>query len=142
MYKTLLLATLALAGTVHANPTAEARVKDFKAILRSFEPMGVVVRDRAPYRKDEFARLAASLKAAAPAPFARFAAGSQANSRAKAEIWSQPARFDAEKKQFIVAVDALNKAAQAGDLAAIRASYGQVGQSCKSCHDVFRGPPL
>lgn len=142
MYKTLLFAALAVAGTVHANPSAEARVKDFKVILRSFEPMGVVVRDRAPYRKDDFARLAANLKAAAPVPFTRFAAGSQAGSRAKAEIWSQPAKFGAEKKQFLDAVGRLDAAAQAGDLAAIRASYSQVGQSCKSCHDAFRGPPL
>ncbi|RBH36986.1 cytochrome c, partial [Pseudomonas sp. MWU13-2860] len=61
-------------------------------------------------------------------------------SRAKPEIWSQPAKFQADKDAFLKAVSELNLAAHRGDLAVIKKNYGAVAQSCKSCHDAFRGP--
>ncbi|MGL6071327.1 c-type cytochrome, partial [Craterilacuibacter sp.] len=138
--RTLILCALLSTNLAFADTPAETRVKDFKTILRSFEPMGVVIRGRDPYRKDAFIKQADALKLAANAPFAHFPAGSSANSRAKANIWSEPARFNSEKNQFISRVNGLSSAAQAGDIAAIRQAYGQIAQSCKSCHDAFRAP--
>lgn len=136
----LLLCTLLCAQSVLADTPAQTRVKEFKTLLRSFESMGTVVRGRDAYRPDVFARQAATLKADAGKPFANFPAGSQANSRAKAEIWSQNARFKNEQATFLQRVDTLDAAARAKDMAAIRISYGAIAQSCKSCHDAFRGP--
>ena len=32
----------------------------------------------------------------------------------------------------------MNAAAKTGDVAAIRAAFGETGKSCKACHDQFR----
>lgn len=118
-------------------PTKE-RVQAFKAVLKSFEPLGLMVREKQPWDAAEFTRLSGLLAEQARAPFEHFAAAPTGASRAKAEIWSKPAEFSAERDKFYAAVDALAAAGKKGQLDAVKASYGQVAQSCKSCHDAFR----
>ena len=60
--------------------------------------------------------------------------------RAKAEIWRKPDDFRAKSIAFEKAAAKLNSAAKAGDLAAIRAAHGEVGKTCKTCHDPYREP--
>ena len=62
--------------------------------------------------------------------------------RAKAEIWTDAATFRAAQQRMEQASAAFNRAAQSGDLAAIRAALPELGNSCKNCHDRFRGPEL
>lgn len=57
---------------------------------------------------------------------------------AKAEIWQKPEDFAAKRNAFQRAAQAFNAAAQANDLAAIRAAHGELGKSCKACHDLYR----
>lgn len=138
------VATLAAPALSHAaDPaaTAEARVAAFKKMLRTFEPMGTVVRDREPYRKDAFAEQAKTLQMLAREPWPLFVPGTAVGkSRAKPEIWSQPDAFKKEQQGMIVAVDALAASAQAGDIKDIRAKYATLANTCKSCHDSFRAP--
>jgi cytochrome c556 len=58
--------------------------------------------------------------------------------RAKPAIWEKPADFAAKDRDFLKAAQAFNAAAQAGDLAAIRAAHGDLGKTCKACHDPYR----
>jgi cytochrome c556 len=60
--------------------------------------------------------------------------------RAKPDIWSNPAGFRQAGATFVVAARALNAAARSGDLAQIRAAFAGVGRACSGCHDSFRGP--
>ena len=60
--------------------------------------------------------------------------------RAKAEIWLDAATFRAAVERFQKASGAFNQAAQGGDVAAVRAALPELGNSCKNCHDRFRGP--
>lgn len=60
--------------------------------------------------------------------------------RAKAEIWSKPGEFASAQKFFEQNAEKLSAAAGAGDVAAVRAQYGEVGKACKGCHDNFRAP--
>ena len=136
----LILAVLAIPAAMADSP-AEIRTQDFKKILRAFEPMGTVVRDRDPYNKAKFIVMADSLKQIAAEPFNHFPAGSiDEKSRAKPEIWSQPAKFAAARDTFLKSVNDLASTARSGDLASIKKSYGTVAQSCKACHDSYRGP--
>ena len=57
---------------------------------------------------------------------------------AKPEIWQKPADFAAKVRDFQAASKALHQAATRGDIAAVKASYGKLGGSCKSCHDPYR----
>lgn len=60
--------------------------------------------------------------------------------RAKPEIWSDWAGFEAKAKGFDDAAAVLTAAAAANDLAAIKAAAGDVGKACKACHEAYRGP--
>jgi len=57
---------------------------------------------------------------------------------AKAEIWQKPEDFAAKRDSFQKAAQAFDAAAQGSDLAAIRAAHGELGKSCKACHDLYR----
>jgi cytochrome c556 len=58
--------------------------------------------------------------------------------RAKAEIWQKPDDYVAKRTAFQQAAQAFNAAAQGSDLAAIRNAHGDLGKSCKACHDPYR----
>ncbi|MDQ3477585.1 MAG: cytochrome c, partial [Pseudomonadota bacterium] len=57
---------------------------------------------------------------------------------AKAEIWQKPEDFTAKARGFAEAATAFRTAAQGNDLAAMRAAQGNVGKTCKACHDPYR----
>ena len=57
---------------------------------------------------------------------------------AKPEIWQRPADFSAKVRDFQAASKALHQGAARGDMAAVKASYGQLGKTCKACHDTYR----
>jgi cytochrome c556 len=60
--------------------------------------------------------------------------------RALPIIWEKPQDFQAAQKVFMDAAPKLLAAANAGDLGAVKTSFGEVGKACKNCHDTFRGP--
>lgn len=57
---------------------------------------------------------------------------------AKAEIWQNGPDFTAKTGDFQKAAQAFNAAAQGNDLAAIKKSFGDLGGTCKACHDKYR----
>ncbi len=57
---------------------------------------------------------------------------------AKPEIWQKPADFAAKTRDFQAASKTLHQAAVRGDMAAVKASYGKLGGTCKACHDAYR----
>lgn len=57
---------------------------------------------------------------------------------AKAEIWQKPDDFAAKARGLETAAAAFKTAAQGDDVAAIRAAHGNLGKSCKACHDLYR----
>ncbi|MEO5971936.1 MAG: cytochrome c [Sphingomicrobium sp.] len=57
---------------------------------------------------------------------------------AKPEIWQKPEDFSAKTKDLQQAATAFDAAAKGGDLNAISARFGELGKSCKACHDTYR----
>jgi cytochrome c556 len=57
---------------------------------------------------------------------------------AKPKVWQKPGDFAAKAKAFRGAALAFNATAKAGDLAAINARFGDLGKTCKACHDGYR----
>jgi len=57
---------------------------------------------------------------------------------AKAEIWQKPEDFAAKASDFTRAAQAFQAAARGTDVAAIKAAHGDLGKSCKACHDLYR----
>ncbi|HYC41839.1 MAG TPA: cytochrome c, partial [Noviherbaspirillum sp.] len=72
-------------------------------------------------------------------PWSAFPAGSDLqNSKAKPEIWKEQDKFKAGAEKMQQEVAKLSTAAKSGDLNAVKSAFGNVGQSCKSCHDNYR----
>ena len=60
------------------------------------------------------------------------------SSKARPEIWTNTAKFEAARDRMFAAVDDLVAANETGDEAAIKKAIGAAGASCKNCHDDFR----
>jgi cytochrome c556 len=56
----------------------------------------------------------------------------------KPELFTNTPQVVKLSGDFATAANALVKAADSGDVAAVKAAYGDVGKSCKACHDDFR----
>jgi cytochrome c556 len=58
--------------------------------------------------------------------------------RAKAEIWTQPAAFKTATDGFAAAARHFDMTAAGGDIGAIRAEYPVLTKTCANCHSQFR----
>lgn len=86
-------------------------------------------------------RGAATIARLAPQALAWFPPGTGPDvgkTEAKGEIWQKPEDFAAKMKSFQEAAKRFDAAAQGNDLAALRAAHGELGKSCKACHDTYR----
>ncbi len=114
------------------------RQQAFKDIIKSFEPMGVMLR-KGSYDAERFEKFTAELVAKRDLPWSHF--GPDTNyppTKATAEVWSQPEAFAKEKQGFLIATDKLQAAVQGGDKNGIEKAYDAVHDSCKSCHKQFK----
>jgi cytochrome c556 len=73
-------------------------------------------------------------------PFTAFGDGTDkgAPTRAKPEIWSNRADFEAKAKSYQDEAVKLQAAAKTGNQDQIKAAFGTVGDSCKACHDKYQ----
>lgn len=114
----------------------------FKQMVRTLEPMGLMVRGRRDYDPAEFVVLAGQLKDLSTKPWVYFTPDSNyPPTRAKPDVWDKPADFRAAQQKFINAASALATAAQSHNMDTIKPSFAAVESSCKSCHQQFRGIP-
>jgi cytochrome c556 len=102
--------------------------------------IGAMAAGRAPFDAKAAADSAHIVNTLASLPWSAFGAGTDkgAPNRAKAEIWSDAAKFKAASEKMQAEVAKLDAAAKSGSLDAIKAAMGGVGGSCKACHDDFR----
>jgi len=110
----------------------------FKAMLRAFEPMGVMLRDK-QYDAGKFAELSADLVARREAPWAYFTADTlYPPTKATTAVWERADEFEREREAFFAVTDALLAAAQTRELEQVGPAYDKVYDSCKSCHNDFK----
>jgi cytochrome c556 len=101
--------------------------------------VGAVVKGDKPYDKAAVEADVAVIEIMSKLPWTAFPAGSDiASSKAKPEIWKEQDKFKAAAEKLQGEVGKLSTAAKSGDLNAIKAAFGGVGQSCKACHDSYR----
>ncbi|MEM7665285.1 MAG: cytochrome c [Pseudomonadota bacterium] len=60
------------------------------------------------------------------------------DTEALATIWEKPEDFTAAHQKLVETSQGLIAAAQSGDASAVQAQVGELGKSCKGCHDQFR----
>lgn len=124
----------------HPNQPVAKRKAIFKQMMRTLEPMGMVTRERESYDSQAFLSDARKLGLLAREPWAHFTPDSNyPPTRAKPEVWQKPADFALAQNKLKESTEQLIKAAESSDMAQIRPAFSRVEESCKSCHQQFRG---
>lgn len=101
--------------------------------------LGAMVQGKVPWDGAQAAGNAELVATLAKLPWPAFVAGSdKGDTRAKPDIWSDNAKFTANAQKLQEETAKLVAAAKSGDQAATKAVFGEVGRTCKGCHDQFR----
>ncbi|MDR2165905.1 MAG: cytochrome c [Zoogloeaceae bacterium] len=137
------LSCLSLAACAPATDTRPGqpvahRQQAFREILKSFEPMGMALRENR-YDPETFLRHARALEQQKDAPWPYF--GPETNyppTRSKNAVWSEAALFASERDAFLQAVTRLRQAAETRDEAQARPAYEAVHERCRVCHKAFK----
>ena len=94
---------------------------------------------RIPYDAKAAADNAAVLEVAHKLPWAAFGADTQnGDTKAKPEIWKEPAKFKEAEDKLLSEMPKVVAAARSGKLDDLKAAVGAAGPVCKNCHDNFR----
>jgi cytochrome c556 len=118
-------------------PVAHRRAA-FKELIKNFEPMGVMVRTDS-YNAKKFQALANRVVELRDEPWAYFKPDTQyPPSHSKDEVWSQPEKFEADRKAFYEATDKLVAIAGTPDEKVAKAAFDAVQETCKNCHKRFK----
>jgi cytochrome c556 len=143
---TLLLSALCFTVQAQAQfATPEQAIKyrqgAFSVMGAHFSRIAMMAQGIQPYDAkvaQENAELVSSL---AKLPFTAFGTGTEkgAPNRAKDDIWKEAAKFKGFTDRMLIEVGRLDAAAKTGDVEAVKTAAGNLGKSCKACHDDFRG---
>ena len=106
-----------------------------------FARVGAMANGRIPFDAKVAAENAEIVAAMAKLPWAGFGPGTDkgAPTKAKAEIWSEPAKFKDAGDKAMAETAKLATAAKTGNLDALKAAFGATAGTCKACHDAYRG---
>jgi cytochrome c556 len=111
----------------------------FNVIAYNFGSIGAMVNNRKPYNKEEAIRNAATASAVAWQPYEFFMAGTDSgDTKAKPNIWTDMAKFKLGGEKMGTEMARLAAVARDGDQAALKAQFGEVGKTCKACHDDYK----
>ena len=137
-----ILAVTLTAGLVHADAgDVKARQQYMKEWRGLNKQMSDIIKssDAQSFPAQDFAALAARLNDTASQPWPHFKANSQdSDSEAAAAVWSKPQEFQAAIQKFNQSAAALDQAAKSGQYDAVKTTYHQIAQNCKSCHQAFK----
>ena len=134
------LATLsipAIAQQMKVEDQVKYRRAAYNVIALNFGNMAAMAQDKKPFNKDEAARNADIVSMLATTPKGFFGPGTDKDTKAKPEIWTNRADFDAKMDKMVAEAQKLPAAAR-GDVAAFKKQVGDTGAACKACHDDYR----
>lgn len=148
MKTTLRGAALMFAALTVASPAGSKEIKDediveyrqsvMNVIGWNFGPMVAMVKDEAPYAGKAFEEHARRLREMSVMALEGFEKKAMAGKTdAKEKIWDNWSDFETKMKEMNDQVANLHEVSKKQDIGAIRGMFGDVGKSCKSCHDEY-----
>lgn len=147
MSKQQILALAAVLATLTAaeaqTPKPEDQLKLRKAAYSlmgyTFGSLDAMAAGKRPYNKDEAVRNAELLAQLATIPKGFFGEGSdKGETRAKPEVWTNRADFDAKMDKMVQETGKLPQAARSADVATLKKAVQDVDAACSACHDDYR----
>jgi len=140
----LALATLCVAVPASAQfAKPEDAIKYRKSALfvmgQNFGRVAQMAGGKMEFNAKVAAESAAAADSVAKLPWAGFGAGTdKGETKAKAEIWTDKAKFDDLAKKMQAEMSNLAAVAKTGNLENIKLAVNATGGTCKACHDDFR----
>jgi cytochrome c556 len=99
--------------------------------------LGAMVNGRVPFDARVAQENADIIATMARLPWQGFGAGTEGG-KAKANIWTDAAKFKAGSDKLAADAAAVAAAAKSGNLDQIKAAFGAYAGNCKTCHDEYR----
>jgi cytochrome c556 len=141
----VLLAAVAAAAQAQGQPSkAEQALKYRKAVYQAiawnFGPMSAMAQGKVPYEAKEFEMRAQRVAALTPMLSESYSPDTQSvtGSKAKPELWSNRADFDAKMKTLVDRSATLASVSKGGDFEKSKAAFLDTANSCKACHDKYK----
>ncbi len=105
-----------------------------------FGRLGAMANGRVPFDAKVAADNAELVAVMAKLPWAGFGPDTDkgGNTKAKPEIWAEPAKFKEASEKLVAETVKLSAAAKTGNLDALKTAFAATADTCKSCHDYFR----
>ena len=101
--------------------------------------LGAMATGRTPFDAKVAADNADAVAALAKMSLGAFPAGSdKGDTRAKAEIWGDAAKFKDAMDKNQAEITKVVAAAKSGNADALKSAFGPASGTCKGCHDNFR----
>lgn len=104
----------------------------------NFGSLAAMAQDKKPYNQEEATRNADFVAMLSTVPRNYFGESTDKDTKAKPEIWSHRADFDAKMDKMVGEAQKLPAVVRGGDLAAIKKQVGDLGSACKACHEEYR----
>lgn len=104
-----------------------------------FGRLGAMAQGKVPFDAKAVAENADVVAHMAKLPWPAYGEGTDmGDTKAKAEIWKQPAKFKEAADKLQAEVVKLDAAAKTGQEAAFKTAFTATAGACKACHDDFR----
>jgi cytochrome c556 len=135
---------LTLAGSAFAQAKPEDEIRYRQSVMnvvgRAFGPLTQMAQDKAPYNKDVVAKNTQVIDMLIGLHWNSFAPGTEKGAPTKADlkIWSEPGKFKDAAEKSQQASSKLLQTAKTGDEKAVKGAIGDLGKTCKGCHDDYR----
>ena len=104
-----------------------------------FGRVAAMANGRIPFDAAAAASNAAIAETMSKLPYVAFGEGTdKGDTRAKPDIWKEPAKFKDAADKMQAEVIKVAAAAKSGNLETLKTAFGAAGGTCKGCHDSFR----
>lgn len=104
----------------------------------NFTNLDNMAKDKKPFNAAEAQRNAELVAILSPIPKEYFGEGTDKDTKAKPEIWTKRADFDAKMEKMVTEAGKLPTVVRVGDTAAFKKQVADVGAACKACHEDYR----
>lgn len=149
MKRLALAAAAAVIGLIAAGPAAaqfqkpedaiKYRKAAFTVMATHFGRIAAMANGKVPFDAAAAQANAEIVTTMSKLPFPAFVEGTgSGDTKAKPEIWTEQDKFKAAAGKMQDEVVKLNAATKTGNIDQIKAAVGDVGKSCKACHDNYR----
>ena len=135
----LAFTTTASAQFAKPDDAVKYRKNALFVMQQNFGRVAAMAAGKAPFDAKIAAESAAVADYMSKLPWTAFGEGTdKGDTRAKAEIWKESAKFKEYADKMQAEMSKLAATAKTGNLDSIKAAVNATGGTCKTCHDAYR----